>query len=69
MFDRIVVIVILVSLSPVNSLDWQYHNNTELEKFMKNFTASTKGIQTQIYSIGKSSKSDFSLKRDKKGNY
>ncbi|XP_044264269.1 carboxypeptidase D-like [Tribolium madens] len=56
MFCRELVITFFLSVSLVKSLDWQYHNNTELEKYLKNFTSTTQGIKTGLYSIGKSTK-------------
>ncbi|EFA10782.2 carboxypeptidase D [Tribolium castaneum] len=58
MFHRKLVIISLFLVRLTNALDWQYHNNTELEKYLKNFTATTRGIKTRLYSIGKSTKNN-----------
>ncbi|KAJ3643620.1 hypothetical protein Zmor_026321 [Zophobas morio] len=57
MLYRHFVIILVFAVFLVHCAEWRYHNNTDLELFLKNFNQSTKsGIATKLYSIGKSRK-------------
>ncbi|KAL3269149.1 hypothetical protein HHI36_008229 [Cryptolaemus montrouzieri] len=46
--------LLLVYFYPSDALEYKYHNATELEEAMKNFTSKTKNIHTLLYKIGRS---------------
>ncbi|KAK9873381.1 hypothetical protein WA026_022186 [Henosepilachna vigintioctopunctata] len=46
--------VIWLYFAPSDALNFDYHNEAELEVVLRNFTQTTKNINTKLYSIGKS---------------